>query len=84
MSSQGKISSGSQPLMTRIVILGGGFAGVTTARCLEQLCKHRRDVEIVGGTDVRPEQRAVCGDLDHRQLRLGDQAFGQQQSIRLR
>jgi NADH dehydrogenase len=32
---------------TRIVILGGGFGGVYTARHLERLCKHRRDVEIV-------------------------------------
>src|SRR3954449_11675878 len=32
---------------TRIVILGGGFGGVTTARRLERLCKRRRDVEIV-------------------------------------
>src|SRR5207244_12623481 len=32
---------------TRIVILGGGFGGVTTARRLEKLCKRRRDVEIV-------------------------------------
>lgn len=32
---------------TRIVILGGGFGGVTTARHLERLCKGRRDVEIV-------------------------------------
>src|SRR5436305_5181366 len=32
---------------TRIVILGGGFGGVTTARHLERLCKRRRDVEIV-------------------------------------
>jgi NADH dehydrogenase len=31
----------------RIVILGGGFGGVTTARMLEQLCKRRQDVEIV-------------------------------------
>src|SRR6516225_10538241 len=34
-------------MMTRIVILGGGFGGVTTARHLEQLCKRRSDVEIV-------------------------------------
>jgi NADH dehydrogenase len=34
-------------MMTRIVILGGGFGGVTTARYLERLCKRRRDVEIV-------------------------------------
>src|SRR5437867_9222360 len=32
---------------TRIVILGGGFGGVTTARRLERLCKRRRDVEII-------------------------------------
>jgi NADH dehydrogenase len=32
---------------SRIVILGGGFGGVTTARHLERLCKRRTDVEIV-------------------------------------
>jgi NADH dehydrogenase len=32
---------------TRIVILGGGFGGVYTARHLERLFKHRSDVEIV-------------------------------------
>src|SRR6516225_6286098 len=32
---------------TRIVILGGGFGGVSTARHLERLCKRRPDVEIV-------------------------------------
>src|SRR6202042_2889060 len=32
---------------TRIVILGGGFGGVYTARHLEGLCKGRTDVEIV-------------------------------------
>jgi len=32
---------------TRILILGGGFGGVYTARHLEQLCKRRPDVEIV-------------------------------------
>src|SRR5215471_12082825 len=32
---------------TRIVILGGGFGGVYTARHLERLCKRRPDVEIV-------------------------------------
>src|SRR5215510_656440 len=31
----------------RIVILGGGFGGVYTARHLERLCKRRSDVEIV-------------------------------------
>ncbi|MFZ1933749.1 MAG: NAD(P)/FAD-dependent oxidoreductase [Thermoguttaceae bacterium] len=33
--------------MKRIVILGGGFGGVYTARHLEQLVRHRSDVEIV-------------------------------------
>jgi NADH dehydrogenase len=32
---------------TRIVILGGGFGGVYTARHLEKQCKRRPDVEIV-------------------------------------
>ena len=31
---------------THIVILGGGFAGVLTARRLERLCKNRSDVQI--------------------------------------
>jgi NADH dehydrogenase len=35
------------PRKSRIVILGGGFGGVYTARHLEKLCKGRRDVEII-------------------------------------
>jgi NADH dehydrogenase len=31
---------------TRIVILGGGFAGVLTAHRLERLCRHRADIQI--------------------------------------
>src|SRR5271168_5203128 len=31
---------------TRILILGGGFAAVLTARRLERLCKNRSDVQI--------------------------------------
>jgi len=31
---------------TRIVVLGGGFSGVTATRHLERLCAHRRDFEI--------------------------------------
>ena len=37
----------SQAPKTRILILGGGFGGLYTARHLETLCKHRLDVEIV-------------------------------------
>jgi NADH dehydrogenase len=36
-----------QTRQKRILILGGGFGGVYTARHLEKLCKHRRDIEIV-------------------------------------
>src|SRR5262245_17356497 len=36
-----------EPPKTRIVILGGGFGGVTTARHLERLCRRRTDVELV-------------------------------------
>jgi NADH dehydrogenase len=39
--------AGARPPKTRIVILGGGFGGVYTARHLERLCRHRPDVEIV-------------------------------------
>src|SRR5580700_7084755 len=31
---------------TRILIVGGGFAGLLTARRLERLCKNRLDVQI--------------------------------------
>jgi NADH:ubiquinone reductase (H+-translocating) len=37
----------TQALKKRILILGGGFGGVYTARHLEKLFKHRSDVEIV-------------------------------------
>jgi NADH dehydrogenase len=37
----------TQASKKRIVILGGGFGGVYTARHLEKLIKHRSDVEIV-------------------------------------
>jgi NADH dehydrogenase len=43
-ATRGAISSASK---TRILILGGGFGGVYTARHLERLCKRREDVEIV-------------------------------------
>src|SRR5262244_1693909 len=41
------LAADSQSPKTRIVILGGGFGGVYTARHLEQLCKDRSDVEVV-------------------------------------
>jgi NADH dehydrogenase len=41
------MSVDSQAPKTRLVILGGGFGGVYTARHLEKLCKGRQDVEIV-------------------------------------
>ncbi len=37
----------NQSSQTRIVVLGGGFGGVATARYLERLCKRRQDIEIV-------------------------------------
>ena len=45
-SQTNRFGSGQSP-KTRIVILGGGFGGVTTARRLERLFKRRRDVEVV-------------------------------------
>ena len=47
-SGANKSRSASQPAaMRRIVILGGGFGGVYTARSLERLLRCRPDVEIV-------------------------------------
>ena len=45
--SQTNHARAGQPPKTRIVILGGGFGGVATARYLEGLFKRRPDVEIV-------------------------------------
>src|SRR3954462_6817995 len=42
-----KLDLARRPPKTRIVILGGGFGGVYTARHLEKLCKRRADVEVV-------------------------------------
>ncbi len=44
--SQANHPAAARPPKTRIVILGGGFGGVATARHLERRCKGRRDVEI--------------------------------------
>lgn len=40
-------NAGPSDPKTRIVVLGGGFGGVYTARHLEKLCVRRPDVEIV-------------------------------------
>jgi NADH dehydrogenase len=66
---------------TRIVILGGGFGGVTTARRLERLCKRRQDVEIVlvsrdNFLVMTPLLFEVCsGALDARHCSFPIRAF---------
>jgi NADH:ubiquinone reductase (H+-translocating) len=45
-SDRAPTSAGSPGRKTQIVILGGGFGGVYTARHLEQLCKGRQDIDI--------------------------------------
>src|SRR3954452_23000746 len=66
---------------TRIVILGGGFGGVTTARRLERLCKRRRDVEIIlvsraNFVLLTPLLFEVCsGALDARHCSFPIRAF---------
>src|SRR5690349_20526335 len=70
-----------QPPKTRIVILGGGFGGVATARYLEQLCKRRRDVEIAlvsrdNFLVMTPLLFEVCsGALDFRHCSFPIRAF---------
>ena len=70
-----------QPPKTRLVILGGGFGGVTTARHLERLCKHRQDVEIVlvsrdNFLVMTPLLFEVCsGALDARHCSFPIRAF---------
>jgi NADH dehydrogenase len=66
---------------TRILILGGGFGGVYTARHLEKLCKRRPDVEIVllsrdNFLVMTPLLFEVCsGILDLRHCCLPIRAF---------
>src|SRR6266478_2180964 len=66
---------------TRIVILGGGFGGVATARHLEKLCKGRQDVEIVlvsrdNFLVMTPLLFEVCsGTLDLRHCSFPIRAF---------
>jgi NADH dehydrogenase len=66
---------------TRIVILGGGFGGVATARHLERRCKGRQDVEIVlvsrdNFIVMTPLLFEVCsGALDARNCSVPIRAF---------
>src|SRR5262249_37881451 len=66
---------------TRILILGGGFGGVHTARHLERLCKGLPDVEIVlvsrdNFLVMTPLLFEVCsGTLDLRHCSLPIRAF---------
>ena len=46
-SSQTNGIGAGRPPKARIVILGGGFGGLTTARHVERLFKLRKDVEII-------------------------------------
>src|SRR6516225_6900268 len=65
----------------RILILGGGFGGVYTARHLERLCRHRSDVEIVLVSRdnfllMTPLMFEVCsGTLDLRHCSFPIRAF---------
>jgi NADH dehydrogenase len=66
---------------TRIVILGGGFGGVYTARHLEALCKRRPEVELVLVSQdnfllMTPLLFEVCsGTLDVRHCAFPVRAF---------
>jgi NADH dehydrogenase len=65
----------------RILILGGGFGGLYTARHLETLCKRRRDIEIVllsrdNFLLMTPLLFEVCsGTLDLRHCSLPIRSF---------
>src|SRR5215831_20433762 len=75
------VTEDTQPPKTRIVILGGGFGGVYTARHLEQLCRDRPNVEIVlvsrdNFLVMTPLLFEVCsGALDLRHCSLPIRAF---------
>ncbi len=82
MSSEQLRNAGAdQSSKTRIVILGGGFGGVATARHLERLCKRRRDIEIVlvsrdNFLVMTPMLFEVCsGALDIRHCSFPIRAF---------
>jgi NADH dehydrogenase len=75
------LTGDSQPPKTRVVILGGGFGGVYTARHLERLCRDRPDVEIVlvsrdNFLVMTPLLFEVCsGALDMRHASFPIRAF---------
>jgi NADH dehydrogenase len=79
--SQTNRPGAGQPPKARIVILGGGFGGVTTARHLERLCKRRPNVEIVlvsrdNFLVITPLLFEVCsGALDVRHCSFPIRAF---------
>src|SRR5215831_7902960 len=68
-------------MTNRIVILGGGFGGVYTARHLEKLCRQRPDVELVlvsrdNFLVMTPLLFEVCsGALDFRHCSFPIRAF---------
>src|SRR5580698_1943640 len=74
-------SADSHAPATRILILGGGFGGVYTARHLETLCKGRPDVEIAlvsrdNFLVMTPLLFEVCsGTLDLRHCSFPIRAF---------
>jgi NADH dehydrogenase len=80
-SSQTNSSGVTPPHKTRIVILGGGFGGLYTARHLEGLVKGRSDVEIAlvcrdNFLVMTPLLFEVCsGVLDVRQCSFPIRAF---------
>jgi NADH dehydrogenase len=75
------VTTDPHPPRTRIVILGGGFGGVYTARHLERLFKRRPDVEIVlvsrdNFLVMTPLLFEVCsGTLDVRHCSFPIRAF---------
>ena len=81
LSDHAASGPGPQSPKTRILILGGGFGGVYTARHLEKLCKRRPDVEIVLVSRdnfllMTPLLFEVCsGTLDMRHCAFPIRAF---------
>ena len=74
-------------MKTTIVVLGGGFGGVATARNLERLCKRRGDVEIVlvsrnNFVLMTPLLFEVCsGALDFRHCAMPIRAYFEEGAI---